>query len=672
MFQSEPGPRSLARKAEAEAAEAKDHDESRAVADPGLRGGLARATSAAPADSKVTKGTTSWLTDSNNRGDEELLAQPCKIVHSLESDKVTSSVTDLAASPAAGQSSDGETATGLNAEEVEDVDELEDPSPKAPDSASAGARPRTRERRSIKRPARYEEWLAEASQEADEHQFLLPAVHAAGRSSQPKRAKGGAGSAPVFAVPRGVRRKDEAFTPGTSPPETVLPRSNVKGGGASAARRRRLMPWLDLAAVEAAVACGGSVSTEDSDRAIAAGVAAAAAAAAAVAASAVVPQRGCSEGQGQGIGDSFYDGLQQVLRRARDALSLNFGTNAGSVSSAARNVQHQCQGKPGIGSSGLRQNEQAVTSASDEILKQSIAPLSGKSTRNQQHQESRQREQQQELSLPASATQWPTLTHEFEKAAERAAKEAAAFVASSEQTRGVSTGNVGPDMVRKFLLKHGRKPPQPAMRAPPQRAHQQLQMIQEQLLEQHRQHRIRQEQRMQQQQRSRNCHQQKHHEGVNQEGTQGHQQLRLQLAQEQRARQQQGCQEMEPNQQPESLELKLIRSARSGQGRPQSRNPSSSSAQTQRAQRGREEQLNAQRQESRIMEQLKKLELLGSIDALFSRQHEVHIDKECRHSDRRASVTSSAAANSSTAQKGKDRKGREDGLSPSSKKPAKK
>ncbi|KAL8270272.1 hypothetical protein Esti_005831 [Eimeria stiedai] len=409
------------------------------------------------------------------------------------------------------------------AKETEGLEETEE----AQQRCELEVEPKPRGRRSIKRPARYEQFISDISHEGDDSRGFAAAAVAVSTSHTPgvrgrppnhRRGRGGgaaasAGAGAVFAFPREVRRREETRALAEVEDSALSTDMLLQHGSSSssnfsrpffaaAARKRRLLPWLDFAAVEAAVAAAArKEEAMTTDRAVAAGVAAAAAAAAAVTA--------CGQARPAAFGDTetappsgYSDGLEEVVRRARAALCSKAETDQQQQQQSLP-LADAVEGHEAAPTSELRpsQSQQrpfaAACAAGEDESKQE---------QSQQQQQPQAQQQQRQEGGGAATGHWTTLTREFEAAAERTAREAAAFVAAAQREAGVSGGEaipVFPEMARLFLLKHGRKPPVPATRAPPQRAYQQLQVIQEQLLEQHRQHRQRQELRLQQQRRQR-------------------------------------------------------------------------------------------------------------------------------------------------------------------------
>lgn len=641
FLQSEPGPRSLSRRAEAAArAEATAADVAAAVAarSPERKASASsRGTAGSdpihdPTDNTAAsasrKGAASRDANSRNRGGEGESAPSIFPIADTHEDSNSSMGQGESieqpkkSSTGRRRSSEQEVSEGNVADEGRDADGTMATGEEVL-GAQVEAAARTRGRRSIKRPARYEEWLAETSQEADDHHAAAPPA-APMRHSHPKRGRGASGG-PVFAIPRGIKRKDE-LTMEPAPPsaELLLPRNAAKAG-AITTRKRRLMPWIDLAAIEASVASSAAQPTHDADRAIATGVTAAAAAVSAVAVTAAGLPGGSTDGNPP-EGGSFYDDLQTVLQRAREAFKSELGMGMGDrnrntipATASARATEK-----------GHSPSEEVATSRiprHDEVMRVSASPENNQGLSSPCRRSSDpQKQRQQQRVLPASATQWPSLTRAFEEVAERAAREAAAFGLSAGHggTLSPNVVHIGPESVRRFLLKHGRKPPVPAMRAPPQRAHQQLQMIQEQLMEQHRQHRMREEQRIQQHNRSRVHHQQRHMESLGQGRRNDQIHLHLQFAQEQqRTHKLQRRQEIELNDLKEDLERKLIRSMTKEEKAKQPVTCGVSDTEVRHEQppsSASEEPQCVERQEDRVLEQLQRLALLGSIDTLFSQE----------------------------------------------------
>ncbi|OEH78303.1 uncharacterized protein LOC34621371 [Cyclospora cayetanensis] len=599
-YPSEPGPKSMARRAAAAAVAANscrgdDPTPSRLP----HRSGLDRTAKGVAAGYKQASSTCGISTKHEGEGGRELRDTD---LTTEESDETSGSVHSF---------KDGdETYERLRksrAERRKSTDQDTDEGPGS-NEESYGTQLETPSRglgkRSIKRPARYEDWLAENE---DEH--ASPAVPPA-RMPHQKRCRGG-----TFPVPRVVKRKEEPVETCPATSETPVPRPNARGS-AITTRKRRLMPWLDMAAVEAVAANCVAKPLPDSDRAIATGVAAAAAAAAAVAATTAVTFTPVSARVLSGRGASASDGIQGIFDRALNTLrripQSEGQPSSETAPSSAAPTSH-----------GQKRATCEVTSFHESHIDNTASSAVHADWDAHSSCGSHPRWQQQLYRHPSQPTtttamRYPTLASELEEVAEQAAREAACFQASAGIGRSslIESGSVEPDTVRRFLLWHGRKPPQPAARAPPQRAEQQLQLIKEQLLEQHRLLCARNEQKAQNRILATSSQHRSLGSIIHGSVPDTHH-LRLEVQHEQERRQQ----KLDLNELKENLELQLLTSiaaeehARLGsdrlacEGEVQQQPPTPTFSERQRA----------QTQQAMLSEQLQQLALLGSIDSLFER-----------------------------------------------------
>ncbi|CDJ44181.1 hypothetical protein, conserved [Eimeria tenella] len=499
-------------------------------------------------------------------------------------------------------------------------------------AAAHAATPRTRDKRRIKRPARYEEWVAEVSHAGEEDPSSLG-------SASPKQLQSRKGRKPSVRAanetPKPSKRKDRALEGAAAlDPDPCGARAAATAAAASVgSRKRRLLNWLDMGAVQAAVGLGVSQPSRSSDRAVATGLAAAAAATSALAAPLTARAAAAADRAADEEAPPL-DSIQAVFSRAMEILK---------GPPAEEQQQQQQQRPPGANLALEKREQQPVeedraneprgraqggTNSPSACSGRQAAPAAAAAAAATAARSAAARDGPIQGPQSASAP-WAALTTEFEEAAEQTAKEAAAKAAAAAAAAGRGPATeprlTEPDVVRRFLLQHGRKPPQPAMRAPPQRADQQLQMIQEQLLEQHRQQCARGTIRSQSRARAANLQRQVHSlQGLSDDSL-----LRqLHLAREQLQRRQQN----ELQQLQEDIERHLLASAiKEEQQRADSgREPAAANLQQlqQHLQQQLQQQLrttSAPQQQQRVhgqqdllFEQLRQLALLENIEALLT------------------------------------------------------
>ncbi|CDJ63077.1 hypothetical protein, conserved [Eimeria necatrix] len=634
---SEPGPKSMAQRAEASAAAAAENgcstdlavacsceEASQAADDQGCRG----------AASEGRRGSTR---SGNSQQSEEEPAEPPFAAAAAPEAAETEAAADPEAQgapeePRASQTSGGGAPTPACAAHAAPEEPEAPGGVEAAEGAAAAhaATPRTRDKRRIKRPARYEEWVAEVSHAGEEDPSSLG-------NGSPKQLQSRKGRKPSVRAanetPKPSKRKDRTLEGAAAlDPDPCGARAAATAAAASVgSRKRRLLSWLDMGAVQAAVGFGVSQPSRSSDRAVATGLAAAAAAASALAAPLTARAAAAADRAADEEAPPL-DGIQAVFSKAMEILK----------GPPAEEQQQQQQQRPPGANLALEKREQqpveedraneprgraqggaASPSACSGRQTPPAAAAAAAAARSAAARDGPGQGPQ------SASAPWAALTTEFEEAAEQTAKEAAAKAAAAAAAagRGPTTEPrlTEPDIVRRFLLQHGRKPPQPAMRAPPQRADQQLQMIQEQLLEQHRQQCARGTIRSQSRARAANLQRQVHSlQGLSDDSL-----LRqLHLAREQLQRRQQN----ELQQLQEDIERHLLASAiKEEQQRADSgREPAAANLQQlqQHLQQQLQQQLrttSAPQQQQRVhghqdvlFEQLRQLALLENIEALLT------------------------------------------------------